>query len=57
MRRIKKEGDRKIRISITIDSQINKTIQELTNNKSKFIEYSLLEYFNKCGLDTSKVRL
>jgi len=57
MRRIKKDDERKIRISITIDPDLNSSIEELTNNKSKYIEYALLEYFNKCGLDTSKIRL
>ena len=57
MKRIKKDNERKIRISITIDQDLNSSIEELTNNKSKYIEYALLEYFNKCGLDTSKIRL
>lgn len=57
MKRIKKDDERKIRISITIDPDLNSSIEELTNNKSKYIEHALLEYFNKCGLDTSKIRL
>jgi hypothetical protein len=57
MKRIKKEVERKIRISITIDPEINRIIEETTNNKSRYIEYALLQYFIKCGLDTSKIRL
>ena len=57
MKRIKKESERKIRISITIDSEINRLIEENTNNKSKYIEYALLRYFYKSGLDISKINI
>lgn len=57
MRRIKKDSERRVRLSITIDPEINNIIEEETDNKSKYIEYALLEYFTKCGLDTSKIRL
>ena len=57
MRRIKKDEERKVRISITIAPELNEIIEDLSNNKSKYIEYALLEYFNKCGIDTSKIKL
>jgi hypothetical protein len=57
MRRIKKDEERKIRLSITISPEINEIIDNLINNKSKYIEYALLEYFYKCGLDVSKIKL
>lgn len=57
MRRIKKDEERKIRLSISISPEINEIIVNLTNNKSKYIEYALLEYFSKCGLDVSKIKL
>lgn len=57
MRRIKKDEERKVRISITIAPELNEIIEGLSNNKSKYIEYALLEYFNKCGIDTSKIKL
>jgi hypothetical protein len=57
MKRIKKDSERKVKVSITISPDINKVLEEMTNNKSKYIEYALLEYFNKCGLDTSKIRI
>ena len=57
MRRIKKDEERKVRISITIAPELNEIIEGLSNNKSKYIEYALLEYFNKCGIDTSKLKL
>ena len=57
MRRIKKDEERKIRLSISISPEINEIINNLTNNKSKYIEYALLEYFSKCGLDVSKIKI
>ena len=57
MRRIKKDEERKIRLSISISPEINEIIVNLTNNKSKYIEYALLEYFSKCGLDVSKIKI
>ena len=57
MRRIKKKDDRKVRISITISNELNKIIENTSNNKSSYIEYTLLDYFNKCGIDTSKIKL
>ncbi len=56
MRRIKSDNERQVRISITISPEINNQLKDLTN-KSKYIEYSLLEYFTKCGLDTSNIKL
>jgi len=57
MRRIKKDDERKVKLTVTISPDINKVLEEITNNKSKYIEYALLEYFNKCGLDTSKIKI
>lgn len=55
--RNKKESEKRIRISITISPEINNLIEEKTSNKSRYIEYILLDYFTKCGLDTSKIKL
>jgi hypothetical protein len=57
MRRIKKDSERKVRVSITIAPELNEIIESISINKSRYIEYALLEYFNKCGLDTSKIKL
>jgi hypothetical protein len=57
MKRIKKEEERRVRVSITISPDLNKILDEITNNKSKYIEYALLDYFNECGLETSKIKL
>ena len=56
MRRIKKDEERKVKLTVTISPEINNQLKDLTN-KSKYIEYSLLEYFTKCGLDTSNIKL
>ena len=57
MKRIKKEDERRVRISITISPDLNMLLEQTTNNKSKYIEYALLEYFNKNGLDISKINI
>lgn len=57
MGKLKKEEDKRQRISITISPDISKIINENTTNRSRYIEFALLEYFNKCGLDTSKIKL
>lgn len=57
MKIIKKNSDRKVRISITISNDLNEIIEKISNNKSNYIEYTLLDYFNKCGIDTSKIKL
>lgn len=53
MRRIKKNAERSIRISISISPEINKHL-EFINNKSKYIEYVLLEYFNHLSGTSNK---
>jgi len=54
---MKKKNEKRIRISITISPEINELIEQNASNKSRYIEYALLEYFTKCGLDTSKIKL
>jgi len=55
MKILKRPEHKKVRISISIDPEINSLIESKTNNKSKFIEYALLAYFKNCGFDTSKI--
>ena len=47
MKRIKKEDERRVRISITISPDLNMLLEQTTNNKSKYIESALIEYFEK----------
>lgn len=51
-RNIKKDG-----ISITLDPVVMKMLKEETNNKSKLIEWLLLNYFNTIGKDTKNIML
>jgi len=57
MRPKKKEEDKKMSFSITISPIINEIILDNASNRSRYIEYALLEYFKKCGIDTSKIKL
>jgi len=57
MKKIKNEKDRRKRISITLTPQINLLIEKNTSNKSRYIEFALFNYFKKCGLNTSKIKL
>ena len=57
MKTLKKEEDRKIRISISMTPYLHNLILDSTTNKSKYIEFAMLDYFNKCGIDTSKIKL
>ena len=57
MRRIKKDHERRVRVSITIDPTINNILENICENKSKYIDFALLEYFSRLGLDISKIKL
>ena len=57
MKVLKNEEDRKIRISISISPEMNELLLDITRNKSHYIELALLEYYKKCGLDISKIKL
>jgi len=57
MKKLKKEEDRRRRISISISPEINDLLEEYTTNRSRYIEFALLEYFKKSGLDISKIKL
>lgn len=41
-----KEKDKKVQLGITISREINLQIEKVTNNKSKFIETIVSNYFN-----------
>ena len=42
-----KEEDLKVRVSITINSKLSQIVSETIKNKSKYIEYLILQYLNK----------
>jgi len=56
MKNIYDKNKRK-KLSITIDPEIVKIIDEKTTNRSSIINWVLREYFNKMGEDISKIKL
>ena len=42
-----KEEDKKFKLGITIDNEVNDMLNEITNNKSYFINNLIKEYYNK----------
>jgi hypothetical protein len=52
-----KRNIKKDNVSITLDPKIIKMLKEETNNKSKLIEWLLLNYFNNIGKDTKNIMI
>jgi metal-responsive CopG/Arc/MetJ family transcriptional regulator len=48
---------KKKKITVTIDKGVLKKIEELTTNKSRLIEYILLDYLNKNNVDIKNIIL
>jgi len=57
MKRLKNNKNKRIRISISISPEIHSKLEENTTNRSRYIEFALFEYFKKCELDISKIKL
>ena len=57
MKKLKREEDRKIRLSVSINPTIYSIIEDNTTNKSRYIEYAILDYFKKTGMDITKIKL
>ena len=57
MKTLKDEEDRRRRLSISLDPIIYGMIVENTTNRSRYIEFALLNYFMENGLDVSKIKL
>ena len=54
MKRIKKEDERRVRISITISPDLNVFLERTTNNKSKYIESLIRKDMSERGEETKK---
>ena len=54
---MKREIQKKIRISVSLNQEIMNILNEKTSNRSNYLDWVLLEYFNKLGEDTSKIKL
>jgi flagellar basal body-associated protein FliL len=50
MRPTLKKEDRKVKITITLNPEINKRMEDELTNKSKLIEKLLIEYYGKKDL-------
>ena len=48
---------KKITISVSISRDLFDILNEKTSNRSGYLDRALLEYFNKLGVDTTKVIL
>ena len=55
--RVDSVKNKKIAISISINPEILKLLDDKTSNRSNYLDWALLEYFNKIGSDTSKIKL
>lgn len=54
---MKSEENKKIKISIAINPELLKILDDKTSNRSNYVDYVLLEYFNKLGINTTKIKL
>jgi hypothetical protein len=54
---MKKPTDKKKKISISLNPEIIKMLDDKTSNRSNYLDWLLLEYFNNLGEDISKVKL
>lgn len=54
---MKNSINKKIKISISLNPEILKLLDDKTSNRSNYVDYALLEYFNKLGEDVSKIKL
>ena len=52
-----KDKKKKSKLTISLDQNIIKKLEETTTNKSVFIEYAVLEYMKKNNIDISDIIL
>jgi len=55
MRKKLKDDEKKIRVTLTIDRQIDKYVSENENNKSKYVEKLILQDLIKKNVDISNL--
>lgn len=54
---MKRQVDKKVKISIAINPELLKLLDDKTSNRSNYLDWILLEFFNKMGEDISKIKL
>lgn len=57
MRKLVKDEERRKSISITIDNELNKILENITSNKSRYISWLLIEKLSDLNIDVSKIKL
>ena len=50
-------NEKKKKISIALNPEIIKLLDDKTSNRSNYLDWILLEYFNKIGENISKIKL
>ena len=48
---------KKKKITVTVDKEIMKKVDELTTNRSRLVEYILINYLTKNGIKTDDIIL
>ena len=57
MRKELDDSKKRKSISITIDNELYKIVENTTSNKSRYISWLLIEKLNDLGIDVSKIKL
>ena len=50
-------NEKKIKISITLRPEILELLNKATSNRSNYLDWVLLNYFDKNGIDIKKIKL
>lgn len=51
------ERQKKIKISVSLNKDLVNILNDKTSNRSNYLDWVLLEYFNKNGINISKIKL
>ena len=54
---MKKTENKKKIISVSLNPETILLLNDITSNRSNYLDWVLLEYFKKINLDTSKIKL
>jgi len=54
---MKREIQKKIIISVSLNKDIVDILNDKTSNRSNYLDRVLIEYFSKNGIDVSKIKL
>lgn len=54
---MKKVENKKVIISVSLNPDILRLLNEKTSNRSNYLDWALLEYFKKLDIEVSKIKL